>query len=375
MSDDSTLFGGIGDGDSDDDDAPPPMFSNKTVKPIKTNKPIEQDQSQIQNIKEKSKTDMNTSNRADQQSIDPFDLKNFRKSKEENELFGFEIAKLNSFTPSVDKIYNPELEIAKLKEEVRIKSEEIQRLNMKMTSTNSNDMNALQLLQESAQNTSSYHLAFLFSSPLVRKINTNIEMIMQLDYQNEIRSIEKQLKNVKHEILYKIDVATISNFRSVVADAPFAIHFTGHGIKNDKSALGPVYTQYKDKGDILLLEDENGMADYLFEKDLTKLVQISKANKQYSHHYEVVFVSSWYSEFAGKIFLSSGVRHVICIRHNERISDKASLRFSRVFYETLFVKKYSVCKAFEIAKEDIRTLINSGEANKFILMVNNESSK
>ena len=133
--------------------------------------------------------------------------------------------------------------------------------------------------------------------------------------------------------------------------------------------------QYKDKGDILLLEDENGMADYLFEQDLMKLVQISNANKEYSNHYEVAFVSSWYSEFAGKIFLSSGARHVIWIKQNERISDKASLRFSKVFYETLFVKKYSVWKAFEIAKEDIRTLINNGEANKFILMVtNNESS-
>lgn len=29
-----------------------------------------------------------------------------------------------------------------------------------------------------------------------------------------------------------------------------------------------------------------------------------------------------------------------------------------------------MCKAFEIAKEDIRTLINNGEANKFILLVN-----
>ena len=245
-----------------------------------------------------------------------------------------------------------------------------------MSNKNSNDLNSSQIMPENIQSASGYHLAFLFSSPLVRKINTNIEMIMQLDYQNEIKSIERQLKNVKHEVLYKVDAATISNFRSVIADAPFAIHFTGHGIKNDKSALGPAFMQYKDKGDILLLEDENGMADYLFEKDLTKLVQISKANRQYSNHYEVVFVSSWYSEFAGKIFLSSGARHVIWIKQNERISDKASLRFSRVFYETLFVKKYSVCKAFEIAREDIRSLINNGEANKFILMVNNnENSK
>lgn len=71
--------------------------------------------------------------------------------------------------------------------------------------------------------------------------------------------------------------------------------------------------------------------------------------------------------------MSSGARHVICIQKEERISDRASLRFSKVFYETLFVKKYSVCKAYEIAKEDIRTLMNNGEANKFKLLVNDNT--
>jgi hypothetical protein len=31
----------------------------------------------------------------------------------------------------------------------------------------------------------------------------------------------------------------------------------------------------------------------------------------------------------------------------------------------LFSKKYSVCDAYELAKEDIRAFINVGEANKF----------
>ena len=102
---------------------------------------------------------------------------------------------------------------------------------MKFQNAKTEDTHALIMQNEMLDFSSSYHLAFLFASPLVRKINTNVEMIMQLDYQNEIKSIEKQLKNVKHEILYKVDVGTISNFRSVIADAPFAIHFTGHGIK------------------------------------------------------------------------------------------------------------------------------------------------
>lgn len=221
----------------------------------------------------------------------------------------------------------------------------------------------------------SYHLAFMFASPLIRKVNKNLEAIMQLDYQQEIAGIEKVLKSSKHEIKYKVKVATTNNLRSVIADAPFALHFTGHGIENDRKSLGPVYELYKNKGNILLLEDENCMADYLFETDLKRLVQISNANKSFSYNYEVVFVSSCHSEFAGRIFLASGARHVICIRKSETISDSASLRFSKVFYEMLFMKKYSVCRAFELAKEDVRTIFTSSEAEKYLLFVNNEIDK
>ena len=142
--------------------------------------------------------------------------------------------------------------------------------------------------------TSSYHLAFLFSSPLVRKINSKFGTLMQLDYSSEINNIEKELKNAKHEIKYKVNVATIDNFRSVIADAPFALHFTGHGIKNDQKALGPTYEQHKRKGDILILENESSMAEYMYEEDLRRIVQKrnDKTKLEQSNNYEVVFVSS-----------------------------------------------------------------------------------
>jgi hypothetical protein len=85
--------------------------------------------------------------------------------------------------------------------------------------------------------------------------------------------------------------------------------------------------------------------------------------------FEVVFVSSCYSQFAGEIFLNAGAKHVICIRSGERISDKASLRFSRVFYETLFVKNFNVCTSFSIAKEEVSKVINNSEASKFIILI------
>lgn len=48
------------------------------------------------------------------------------------------------------------------------------------------------------------------------------------------------------------------------------------------------------------------------------------------------------------------------------------MRFSRVFYEAVFVKKYSVCKAFELAKEDVKTLYTAGESSKYMLLVNDK---
>jgi hypothetical protein len=99
------------------------------------------------------------------------------------------------------------------------------------------------------------------------------------------------------------------------------------------------------------------------------MIEISK-NKL-----ELVFVSSCYSQFAGQIFLNTGARHVVCIKSGYTISDKASLRFSKVFYETLFVKGYNVCSAFEIAKQEVQKTVNHTEANKFLLLLNNSESK
>lgn len=281
MSNTSTLFDGI----DDDEDAPPPLTS-KQVAPVEKETKRAEDQSQ--------QDPNHTQSQASE--IDPFDMKNFPRSSlalspAQTDDF---ITKTNTFQiANLRKLYDPKIEIERLKEELRIKNSEIQRMTLRIMAMNEKGHNESMIFNEDIHaGSSSYHLAFLFASPLVRRINSNIEMIMQLDYQNEILGIERQLKGVKHEVRYKVDVATLSNFRSVIVDAPFALHFTGHGIQNDQKALGSAYMQFKDKGDILLLEDENGMADYLFENDLKKLVEISKAGREFSHNYEVVFVSS-----------------------------------------------------------------------------------
>lgn len=36
---------------------------------------------------------------------------------------------------------------------------------------------------------------------------------------------------------------------------------------------------------------------------------------------EFVFVATCYSEFAGKIFLNAGAKHVICVKQGQQIAD------------------------------------------------------
>ena len=179
------------------------------------------------------------------------------------------------------------------------------------------------------------HLSFLFASPLLRKIKNGYEQVMLLDYMNEIKDIESNLLKVNYPIKYNKAVATQRNFHSIISDHPIVLHFSGHGVVNDAQSMGSDYAFVKDKGDILLLEDEHGMSSYLFESDLKNMVKLLDAN------FEVVFIASCHSEFAGNVFSNAGAKHVISIKGAEKISDEAALKFAQVFYEMLFVKQYS----------------------------------
>lgn len=119
----------------------------------------------------------------------------------------------------------------------------------------------------------------------------------------------------------------------------------------------------------MLFENENGMSEYYFEQELKTLLEIC------NHKFELVFVSSCHSQFAGEVFKNAGAKHVICIMQDEKILDEASVLFSKVFYETLLCKHYTICNAFKIAKSEVADTINKTEASKFLLFVNDENKR
>lgn len=128
----------------------------------------------------------------------------------------------------------------------------------------------------------------------------------------------------------------------------------------------------KDKGDILILEDEAGLSVNFFEKSLKDLMNQTKQNNQEP---ECVFVSSCQSECVGRVFSNAGAKHVICIRKEDKVQDAAAIQFSKTFYYCIFNQKMSVCQAFEQAKLKVRDNFKDREAFKFLLFKSSSHPK
>ena len=101
------------------------------------------------------------------------------------------------------------------------------------------------------------------------------------------------------------------------------------------------------EGDILVFENDDGTSYYLTEKILERLLRSSESQ------IEFVFVASCHSEKTARLFHNVGAKHVICIKEDERINDKAQILFSKSFYSILYSQTKSICQAFDMARDCI----------------------
>lgn len=204
---------------------------------------------------------------------------------------------------------------------------------------------------------SSLHLAFLYASPLVCKFRDQLtnqdyyKRINQIDYQREFSNVQEAISLTHNHIKYRKICATHNNFLSILSEGTFVLHFSGHGAKYDEELFPKEFNPglNKNLGDFLIFENDDGEAFFLPEEDLKRILEKSEAKL------ELVFVASCHSEKTGKVFHRAGVKHVICIRENEKISDEAQIYFSKKFYYFLFEKSYSICKAFDMAQTSLKT--------------------
>ena len=70
--------------------------------------------------------------------------------------------------------------------------------------------------------------------------------------------------------------ATIENLNLILTQNPLAIHFSGHGIENNKENFGRQYKKQQQDGNYLLFETEDGEGELVSEKMLQEFMQSSK---------------------------------------------------------------------------------------------------
>ena len=172
------------------------------------------------------------------------------------------------------------------------------------------------------------HLAFLFASPLVMPYKDGAETkwapMRRIDHQKELAQVIQGLAGIKNNIRYRKICATQHNWLKIRTEGTVALHFAGHGAKNNeenfqqkvsKSTMkklgdGSVTdnAHIRNEGDFLIFEDEAGISQYVSGSTLKKQLETSETELQF------VFVASCHSEKTGSIFHQAGAKHVICIR-------------------------------------------------------------
>ena len=129
---------------------------------------------------------------------------------------------------------------------------------------------------------------------------------------------------------------------------------TREQIRSENQGLQPFTQQSKAdieaiyrKGDALVLEDENCLAQYLYADDLKQMVERSGVALDF------VFMATCHSESAARIFLEAGSHHVIGINRDKAVQDEAVLTFSKSFYSKLWRERSKICECFEAARHAV----------------------
>lgn len=166
-------------------------------------------------------------------------------------------------------------------------------------------------------------LTFVYSSPLAQEYHDRrtqekkYRKFPLIAYAEEFGTVKKILKDSKQQIGYRKICGTQTNLQEVLSEGTKALHFSGHGLRNERK----IYSQQgfghlQGRGDILVLEDELGQPQYFCQKDLETMLGKKPT-------VEFVFVASCHSELIGEAFFKAGAKHVICIKQEHPIMDAA----------------------------------------------------
>eukprot|EP00347_Sterkiella_histriomuscorum_P016837 403351663 len=219
------------------------------------------------------------------------------------------------------------------------------------------------------KNDNTIHFAYLYASPLVVDLGgeTKDDVFAEIGFREEFDQIENALKDDNTQIRYRYQLATIQNLSECLRQQPLGLHFSGHGLQNQKEKLKNIapmnfHRTIQNKGDILVFEEtDGGIAQFLYQDELKKILF------QYKSDLKFVVVASCHSEMCGEVFKASGAEHVICIQQDKEVKDRSAITFSRAFYINVFSSRMTICEAYQNAVFLVEKEFGKNEAAIFKL--------
>ena len=195
-------------------------------------------------------------------------------------------------------------------------------------------------------------LGYLYSAPLVHKAGGQAKELdmqdgMHIDIGQELGRLKRTLHDAQRRILFRAEVATVKNCRKLLTIGCRMLHYTGIG-----------------KPSCLIFEKEKpvGETNILNIETLTELFAAGGVRTQ------LVFVSARHSEIVGRAFIAAGVRHVVAMKWDAKVSDRAACIFAEFFYLSIAMGR-TVRQAFEVATTAAVTETGaSGDDEQFLLL-------
>lgn len=163
----------------------------------------------------------------------------------------------------------------------------------------------------------------------VLMLNANPKNSGHLDLPREARTIERELdtRHLSKEVVLMTRWAVTAPDlqKSLLAEKPQVVHFSGHGVSGDQ-ANGGDRSLYVKEPAALVLEDDNGQAHKVTSEALGSLFKLFQGK------IECVILNACYSEQQASV-INQYIPYVIGM--SVEISDPAAIQFARGFYMAL----------------------------------------
>ena len=144
-------------------------------------------------------------------------------------------------------------------------------------------------------------LAYVFATPFVygRRDGTT-SAVPSIDAAQELVLVRSALRSAGRRVRFVAEVATAQRIRRLMTLGCDLLHYSGHGVSEG-----------------LALEADKGADVHVVSRDaLCALIGAGGEVRT-----RLVFVSACHSEPAGRAFVRAGVRHVVCVKHDAKVSD------------------------------------------------------